>query len=199
MLRAVLGVALAAALLGAVTPALEDARATRTERLVARELGRVESAAEALAREEAPGARRTLELSLPGESPTTASPTFVALGGLPDDESRDDWQMAVTDTGGDDVLASRVADGSSSVRSVDVDLRIVRDGTPSESDSRALVLRGGGTYHLRFELIRIRGRPVVLVSPRSDRRPLADVFRTGDDSGTPKSNRLRPPSAKPRA
>ncbi|WP_135827953.1 DUF7311 family protein [Halorussus halobius] len=164
MLRLVLGVALAAALLGAVAPALEDARATRTDRLAARELDRVAAAAESLAREEAPGARRTLDLSLPGDSPTTAPLAFVALGGVPSGETAPvDRRGARTDDERG-VLAYRLAGGPVEVRRVGLDLRAGGDGTRGESDSRALVLRGGGTYHLTLRLVRNRGRPTVAVA-----------------------------------
>ena len=141
MLRVVLSVALAAALLATVAPALDDARATRTERLTERELGRVESAALTLAREEEPGARRILRISLPEDSPTTAPLAFVALGGVPD-------EVASADTADDDLFAYRVAGGRTRVRRIEADLRVVREGETVESDSRALVLRAGGIYRL---------------------------------------------------
>ena len=122
MLRVVLGVALAVALVAAATPALEDARTDRTERLAERELGRVGTAAESLAREEAPGARRTLTLSLPADSPTAAPVAYVALGGLPADVSAVE-ESVVTDTAEGDVLAVRVAGGRRHVRRVGVDLK----------------------------------------------------------------------------
>lgn len=156
MLRLVFAVALAVALLATATPALEDARATRTERLTERELGRVETAALALARGEAPGARRTLRISLPGDSPTAASLAFVALGGLPDGAKN-------IDTADGDVFAYRVAGGRTRVRRVETDLRVVLGGDPVESDSRALVLRGGGTYRLTLRLVRLDGRPTIFV------------------------------------
>jgi hypothetical protein len=164
VVRALLGVALAVALVAVATPALEDARTDRTERLAERELSRVGTAAETLVREEAPGARRRLTLSLPGESPTATSLTYVALGGLPDGVS--DSETAVTDTGERDVLAFRVADGRRHVRRAGVDLRVVRDGTRSTADSRALVLRGGGTYEMTLRLVRLHERRIVVVSVR---------------------------------
>lgn len=171
MLRAVLGVALAVALVATATPALEDARADRTERLTERELGRVGTAAETLAREEAPGARRTLTLSLPDDSPTAVPLAFVALGGLPDGASAvgrtavsDTEATTATDTVERDVLAFRVAGGPRHVRRVEADLRVGReDGRPVE-DSRALVLRGGGTYEVTLRLVRLDGRRTVIVS-----------------------------------
>ncbi|NHN58071.1 MULTISPECIES: hypothetical protein [Halorussus] len=157
MLRLVLAAALAVALVAAVTPALDDARATRTERLAGRELDRVGAAAASLAREESPGARRTLDLSLPTGSPTAAPLTFVALGGLPDGES------TASDAAGRDVLAFRVAGGRRHVRRVAVDLRVVRDGRISEDD-RTIVLRSGGSYAVTLRLVRSDGRRIVVVS-----------------------------------
>jgi hypothetical protein len=169
VIRVVLGVALAVALVAVTTPALEDARADRTERLTARELDRVGVAAEELAREEAPGARRTLTLSLPGDSATEAPLSFVALGGVPDNSS-----ATVTDTAARDLLVFRVAGGRRHVRRVEADLRVVRGGiggaggnrTRSTEDSRALVLRGGGSYEVTLRLVRSDGRRIVVVAVR---------------------------------
>lgn len=165
MLRAVLGIALAVALVAAATPALEDARTDRTERLTERELDRVGTAAATLAREEASGARRTLTLSLPTDSPTGTSLAYVALGGLPDGAS-EVGESTATDTAERDVLAFRVAGGRHHVRRVEADLRVVRDGTRSVEDSRPLVLRGGGTYEVTLRLVRLDGRRTVVVSIR---------------------------------
>ncbi|MFC4449301.1 DUF7311 family protein [Halorussus aquaticus] len=175
MFRVVLGVALAVAMVAAVTPALEDARVTRTERLTERELDRVEAAAVTLAREESPGARRTLALSLPGDSPTATPVSFVSLGGLP-------GNTTATDTATHDVLAYRIAGGNRNVRRVETDLRVARarrasggerrrDGDdPSGDDSRALVLRGGEDYEVTLRLVSLDGRRTVTVSVRPSRR-----------------------------
>lgn len=170
MLRVVLALALAAAILAVVTPALEDARTTRADRLTARELDRVESAARALVREESPGARRTVRISVPGESPTTAPVAFVALGGLPGESE----QRVEADTANRDLLAYRLAGGSVNVRRIPVDLRVAPGGEgvglsdeTAESDDRALVLSGGESYLLTLRLVRTDGRPVVVASARS--------------------------------
>jgi hypothetical protein len=165
VLRAVLGVALAVALVAAATPALEDARTERTERLAERELSRVGTAAETLAREEAPGARRTLTLSFPDRSPTAARLDYVALGGLPSGASAVE-KSSVTDTDERDVLAVRVAGGRRRICRVGVDLRVVRDGTRSTADSRPLVRRDGGTHAVTLRLVRLDGHRVVVVSVR---------------------------------
>lgn len=174
MLRVVLSVALAAALLAAVAPALDDARATRTERLTERELGRVETATLTLAREEEPGARRTLSVSLPSDSPTTAQLAFVALGGVPNGVATPDGVGGErADTADGDVFAYRVAGGRTRVCRIEADLRVVREGEIVESDSRALVFRGDGTYRLRLRLVRVGDRPTVLVTIASDSGPRA--------------------------
>lgn len=162
MLRVVLAVALAVALLAVVTPALEDARGERTRRLTARELDRVASAAQLLAREESPGARRTLAVSFPGESPTAAPIAFVSLGAVPNSTAC--GGVTPADTAASDVLAYRIAGGEHRVRRVGVDLRVVRGGQRVESDSQTLVLRGDETYRLVLRLVRIRGRLTVVVN-----------------------------------
>jgi hypothetical protein len=170
VLRVVLGVALAVALLAAVTPALEDARADRTERLAERELNRVGTAAETLAREEAPGARRTLTVSFPSNSPTTVSLASVALGGVSDSSSAvgaravtDANATAATDTAERDVLAFQIAGGPRHVHRVETDLRVVRANGGLGTDSQALLL-GGGTYEVTLRLVRLEDRRIVVVS-----------------------------------
>ncbi|WP_435179680.1 DUF7311 family protein [Halorussus sp. AFM4] len=163
MLRLVLAAALAVALVAAVTTAVDDARATRTERLAGRELDRVGATAATLAREESPGARRTLDLSLPADSPTAAPLAFVSLGGLPGEET------IRADTAGRDVLAFRVADGRRHVRRVAADLRVVRGGRTSDDDRQALVLSSGGSYAVTLRLVRSDGRRTVVVSIGSSR------------------------------
>lgn len=162
MLRLVLAVALAAVILAVVAPALQDARATRTERLTARELGRIESAAETLAHEESPGARRMLTVSFPARSPTAAPLAFASLGGVPD-RTAAGVTSRTADSAEQDLLASQITGAKTVIRRVEVDMRVVRDGETAASDSQALVLAGGETYRLTLRLVRIRGRPTVIV------------------------------------
>lgn len=195
MIRVVLAVALATALVAAATPALEDARTVRTERLAERELGRVERAALTLAREEEPGARRTLTVSLPGGSPTEAPLALVALGGVPGgngaaDAATVDAGTADTDRG--DVFAYRAAGGQRRVRRVETDLRVVRDDPVPEPDAEPLVLAGGETHRLTLRLVRVGGRPTVLLAARrfkaEDGTTPAHAKPTGS---TPRGPRLR--------
>lgn len=164
MLRAVLAVALAAAILAATFPALDSARTTRAETLTATELDRVEATGESLVREEdavaldAAGARRTLSVSVPDASPTSAAVAYVSLGGVPGDEPLAD---SVADGNASDLLAYRLAGGDRRVRQVGFDLRVVRNGRVL-GDDRQLVLRGDDR-RLTFRLVRLDGRPTVLV------------------------------------
>lgn len=190
MLRTVLAVVLAAALVATANPALESARTTRTERLVAGELDGIETAARSLVREESPAPlgdpapRRTLAVSIPGESPTTAPVEYVALGGRPGKAPAEEPPAA--DTPERDVFGSQVSGGRQRVRRVDFDLRaaVPTDGGPTdgdpgwriESDGTPIVLRGGETYRLTLRLVRLDGRPTVLATVRG--------FTT-DDGTTP--------------
>lgn len=169
MIRTVLAVALAVALVGAATPALDAARTTRSERLTAAELDRVEAAADGLVREESPakpnepGPRRTIDLEIPGDSPTTAPVAYVALGGRPEESA--------AETDRSDLFAFRVAGGPDRIRRVGFDLRVgVRDDSDSlphvEPDGLPVVLRGGGTYRLVLRLRESGGRPTVVLTVR---------------------------------
>ncbi|WP_132057425.1 DUF7311 family protein [Halorussus amylolyticus] len=170
MLRTVLAVALAVALVAAATSALDSARTARSERLTEAELDRIEAAAESLVSEESPaepgtpGPRRTLTVSLPGESLTTAPVALVALGGIPGGNS-------AADTDERDAFASRIDGGRHRVRRVGFDLRAA---VPTENnrgwrlapDDGPLVLRGGETHRVVLRLVRIDGRPTVVASAR---------------------------------
>ncbi len=68
MIRALLAVVLAAALLSASLPAVESAAADRTASALDREVDRIERAGASLLAEDDPGGRRVLSVSLPGGS-----------------------------------------------------------------------------------------------------------------------------------
>ncbi|MFC4552947.1 MULTISPECIES: DUF7311 family protein [Halorussus] len=173
MLRAVLAVVLAAAMLAVTAPALDAARTARADRVAADELWAVGSAAEELAREEDPvpvgsaSARRAVALSVPDSAPTRAEVAAIAVGGVPTTR-RPENRTRAADTERSDVLAYRLAGGEWCVRRVGVDLRLVRDGRVLR-DRRALVRRGG-THGLTLRLVRYRGRPTVVVSTARDER-----------------------------
>jgi hypothetical protein len=77
-----------------------------------------------------------------------------------------DSSTADSSTAERDVLAVRVAGGRRHIRRVGVDLRVVRDGTRSTADSRALVLRDGGTHEVTLRLVGLGGHRVVVISIR---------------------------------
>ena len=154
MLRAVLAVVLAVALVGVVAPALEDTRVARSERQTEAELASVESAVAELAREENVGARRTLTLQLPTRAVIRAPVAYVSLGGVPEG-------VDAVDTSRTDVLVSRVAGGDPHVVRVPAELVAPTDGRPP-GDDRPLVVRGG-TVRLVLRLVRDGEEPVVAV------------------------------------
>lgn len=68
MIRALLAVTLAAALLAASLPAIESAAADRTAASLDRDVDRLERAGESLLAADAPGARRVVTVSIPADS-----------------------------------------------------------------------------------------------------------------------------------
>lgn len=86
MIRAVLAVVLAVALLSLSLPAIEDARTKRTDQQLATELEQLDRAAADLYEAEVPrtatpGARRTVTIRIPERGVTTAGVTEVRIGG----------------------------------------------------------------------------------------------------------------------
>lgn len=146
MLRLVLAVVLAGALLAATVPALEDGRATATDRRMRGELTSLRNVAHELARTNDPvapgrrGARRVVELTLP-KGVAVAPVEYVELGG--DDGS---------------TLAYALAGGPR--REIRFDGIAVR---ATGTASGPLVLREGGSYRLALELVRVDGGPAVVV------------------------------------
>lgn len=157
MLRAVLAVVLAVALLGVAMPAVDEARADRTSHLAAGELSRLSERTTGLAATEEVGpdatARRVVSLSVPGAGFTTAPLEYVAVGGVPD-------CGRPRDTAEGDVVAYRLRGGAPQVRHVPVDLRVVTGGRV-RGDEDPLVLRGDA--HLTLSLVSRGGERTVLV------------------------------------
>lgn len=157
MLRVVLAVLLAVALLGVAMPVVEDARADRTSTLAAGELSRLAERATGLAAsgETGPDAasRRTVDLSLPAGGFATAPLAYAAVGGLPDCD-------APGDTAAGDVVAYRLVGGDTRVRHVPVDVRVVEAGQVRDDDE-PLVLRGDAS--LTLALVETGGTRTVLV------------------------------------
>lgn len=150
MIRVALAAFLAVALLGAATPAIEDARASTTERELRADLSRVGVVAETLAarhdavRPAAGPARRTVRIVVPESGWGRASAT-VTVGAGPEG----------------DRLTWRVGDLTHSVR-VAVDLRVWRDGEPTRGEVRL----APGRHRLVLSLVRVDGRPAVVVTVR---------------------------------
>ncbi len=157
--RVALAVLLAAALVGASLPVVEDARVRATDEAARGSAHAVADAARDLARESDPvpgtaGARRTVEISVPRRSLARADLAYLVVGGRPGDPDP-------RDTPRSDVVAYRVRGGPERVVRVPVALRVVRNGTV-QPDGTPLVLHGD--VRLTLHLTLLDGRPVVLVS-----------------------------------
>lgn len=147
MIRAVLAVVLAAALLGASLPAIDDARRDHADVAVRTELDRFERAARTLLSEDDPvsgdgGARRVVVLSVPEESWTDADVAAITVASPPER------------TGGR--LTWRLRGGPQSVRRLpSVPLR-TPDGDP-------IVVESSGRHRLVLSLDGSPADPVVTV------------------------------------
>jgi hypothetical protein len=154
VIRAVLAVALATAIVAAALPVLDDARQRRSDRSVRGEVAAVERAANALlaADETAPGpgARRVVPVSLPERSWTTAGVDEVAIEGS---VGRSHRESAATYT---------IGDGPT---------RRVGIGAPLYTPDGPVVLEGNRGAELVLELVRVDGRAVVAVRRRDRGRP----------------------------
>lgn len=172
MLRAVLAVALAAAIVAVAVPAVEDARVDHADASLRDDLRRLRRTAVALAASSDPvpvgarGARATVTLRLPGQGWHAPRVAYVAVGGVPPPvggpSAGGPSRPGVTDPAGGDVFVWRVAGGPRHVLRVPVDVRTVADGGPA-ADPEALVLRDPGRRRLALRLVRVHGRPVVVV------------------------------------
>mgnify|MGYP000117914499 CR=1 FL=1 len=79
MIRAVVAVALAAALLSAALPAVQSAGADRTASALDRDIDRIERAGASLLADDDPGGRRVLTISVPEGSLVAAGVDSVAV------------------------------------------------------------------------------------------------------------------------
>lgn len=168
MIRAVLAVALAAALVALALPAIDDARERRADRQVRAEVAAIERAADSLlAADETspgPGAKRVLSLSLPEASWTVAGvENFAVRGGAGHPGRRS--------------AVSYVVGGRS--RRIAVDAPLYVPDCP-------VSLAGGGDRRVVLELVRVDGRPAVAVrtgrsgsDERSERRRLPGFMPEG--------------------
>lgn len=147
MLRVVVAVALAAALLGVSIPVIQEARLNHADARVATEIDGLVATAERLHERNDPappgvsGARRTVRLHLPGPSWSSARLDFLSV-------------PETSDRGEGGTVRWRVDGG-----------REVRRGvsTPLVGPEGGLILRGGGSRTLVLELTRRGGEVVVLV------------------------------------
>ena len=165
MLRVVLAVAVAAALVGIAAPVVETARVDRANAAAAAELDRLDSAAETLRdRNDVPppgvtGARRVLTLHLPSRSWGSAGLARLSIPGADAEDDRISWRV----------------DGGR-VRRYDASVPLVaRDGP--------LRLNDGGRRRLVLSLRRLGDERVVLVHDFKSER--GTTPRHGDASERP--------------
>lgn len=84
MIRAVLAVALAAALLAASLPAVDSAATDRTAAALDRDIDRIERAGKSLLADDDPGARRVVTVTLPPDSLRSAGMDRLTIDCRPD-------------------------------------------------------------------------------------------------------------------
>ncbi|WP_335999872.1 DUF7311 family protein [Halorientalis halophila] len=156
MLRPVLAVLLATALLAASAPGVQSAARERTGGQLAAEADRLETAVADLRERESattgsPGARRIVTVDLPARSRTAAGVDVLAIGGIPDGSASSNR------TGVD--LAWRVAEGATATRRLpEIRIAWLRDG---DLVAEPLVLESPGEHRLALTLLERDDRPVV--------------------------------------
>lgn len=159
MLRVVLAVLLAVALLGVSLPAVETARVERSATAVEGDLAAFETTVRDLATAADPAteldgaARRTVTVEVPRGSLTTAPVEFVAVGGLPEE--------SVSLQDGSSVLAYRVG-GTTHVRRIPVEVRVLGPDGDLGPPGEPLVLRE--SKQVTLLLLERNGDPVVAVT-----------------------------------
>lgn len=135
MIRAVLTVTLAVAILAAAVPAIENAQIQRTETTLTSDLQSVRAAATALAASEdaieppAPGARRVVTVDFPERDLSAAAVESVRI-----------------DAEG---LTYRIVEGPSDTVPFETDARVV---VRPRSDHEAITLTAAGRHHLVLSL-----------------------------------------------
>lgn len=161
IVRLLLAAVVAAALLGAAMPVVDDARHDHARTDAERAAGSIAEAIADLHRSSdpvprgVPGAERAVTVDLP-------EGTTVTVGGqtnLSPSDGRDD--TTEPDDGASDVVTYRVRGGTTGRTTVDVDVRVVTDGAVGP-DEDGLVLRDGERAVLRYELV--DGEPTVTVT-----------------------------------
>ncbi|MEF8831081.1 MAG: hypothetical protein V5A23_06040 [Halobacteriales archaeon] len=172
MIRAVLAVLLATALVATSTTAMDRAARARGDRLAESTSDQLVAEMMDLTRTE-PGlarvheaARRVVDVAVPDAGVATATVEYVAIGGVPGDHVENDTRHR-------DVVAYKLAGSPPEVQWVPVDVRVPADGphrsnipsrVPLANDDEPLVVEEPATLVLR--LLSRDGRSVVLASRR---------------------------------
>ncbi len=150
MIRLVVAAALTVATLAVALPAVDDARAARTDAEVGAVADRLERAARTLATTQdatatrARAATRRVEFTLPGRSVAAVRPGFVAVGGPPDGP------------GGRPTLTYAV---SSPTRR-----RHLRLPVPVRTPDGPVVFREPGRHAVSVALVQTHGGPEIVVT-----------------------------------
>lgn len=150
MLRVVFATALAVLLVGAATPAVDDARRSNSAAAVRGDLEALERAAGSLLAtdEDAPGAgaRRSVTVRVPERAWTESGVTYVSIGGSPGGRASGPDRRGV--------VVYRVRGGQP---------RRVSLPVPLWTPDGPLVLREPGEHRLTLTVERVGGRRVVVV------------------------------------
>lgn len=152
MIRLLLSATLAAALLAAALPAVDDARADRAATSLDADGERMVRAVESLAYGDDPTSslstapRRTVRVSVPARSWTAAGVSYVAVGGKPGE------------SGSRPVLTYALSGGRETERRLSLPV-------PLRTPDGPVVLRGSGSHALSFSLLSRPEGPVVVVRP----------------------------------
>lgn len=169
IVRLVLAVVVSAALLGAAMPVVEDARhgvaatdADRSATAVADAITDIHRSSDPVPRG-VTGAKRVVTVDTSdGTTITVGSRSNRTEAGAGDNriEHGAGENRTARDGQPDDVISYRVPPGTTGAVEVDVNVRVVKNGTV-RPDGEGLVLRGGQRAVLRYELI--DGDPTVTV------------------------------------
>jgi hypothetical protein len=161
VLRALLAVALAVAVLSVSVPAIDQARtATASDRAAAAAEGAVRAFHAVATDEDAtrgslPGARRFFTVGLPERSWTVARVEWFAVGGVPDGVDPA-WARA---RGNGTVVAYRVAGGRPRRH------RVSLPGVGVRTPAGPVVFRSAGRHRVVLSLVRSAEGPTVVVEP----------------------------------
>ncbi|WP_336022034.1 DUF7311 family protein [Halobellus salinisoli] len=151
MIRLVVAAVLTVATLAAALPAIDDARATGTDRELAGTVDRIERAGAALAATEDATPRRSqaavrrVAVRLPKASLATARPAFVAIGGKPDG------------AGNRSLVAYGSSSGSTRLRGLSLPV-------PVRTPNGPVVFEATGRHAVSLALVVDGGRPVIVVT-----------------------------------